>query len=35
VTLRADASGNLIAPAFPSGGESATRDVAAKIVLSP
>jgi hypothetical protein len=34
-TVRADASGNLIAPAFPSGGESATRDVAAKVVLSP
>ena len=35
VTLRTDASGNLIAPAFPSGGESATRDVAATIVRSP
>jgi hypothetical protein len=35
VELRADASGILSAPAFPSGGESAARDVAAKIVLRP
>jgi hypothetical protein len=33
--LRADASGVLNAPAFPSGGDVAMRDVAAKIVLSP
>jgi hypothetical protein len=33
VTLRADAAGVLNAPAFPSGGESAARDYAAKIVL--
>jgi hypothetical protein len=35
IALRADASGVLNAPAFPSGGDVAMRDVAAKIVLSP
>jgi hypothetical protein len=33
--LRADADGNLMAPPFPAGGAAATRDVAAKILLSP
>jgi hypothetical protein len=35
IALRADASGVLNAPPFPSGGDVAMRDVAAKIVLSP
>jgi hypothetical protein len=33
--LRADAAGHLMAPPFPAGGPTATRDVAAKILLSP
>jgi hypothetical protein len=35
LTARADTSGVLTAPAFPSGGDRATRDVAAKIVRIP
>jgi hypothetical protein len=34
VTVRADAAGVLNAPPFPAGGESAARDVAAKVLLS-
>jgi hypothetical protein len=33
LVLRADAGGNLMSPPFPTGGASATRDVAAKILL--
>jgi hypothetical protein len=33
--LRADTDGHLMTPPFPAGGASATRDVAAKVLLSP
>jgi hypothetical protein len=34
-TVRADAAGALTTPVFPTGGASAERDVAAKILASP
>jgi hypothetical protein len=34
-TLAADAAGTLTSPAFPAGGERATRDAAARIVAVP
>lgn len=35
VELRADAQGVILAPRFPTGGDAASRDVAAKIMLVP
>ena len=35
LTVRADGQGTIDAPPFPTGGERAARDVAAKILLSP
>jgi hypothetical protein len=35
LTLVADGQGTIIAPPFPSGGERAARDVAAKIMMAP